>query len=52
MTMLRSLANRVHVLEHVIYPQVAEWICNGTIQHTEHGVLYRGQTMKEPVQSP
>ncbi|WP_349927058.1 phosphoribosylglycinamide formyltransferase [Acinetobacter sp. A1-4-2] len=45
-----SLANRVHVLEHVIYPQVVEWICNGTIQHTEQGVLYRGQTMKEPVQ--
>ena len=45
-----SLANRVHVLEHVIYPQVVEWICNGTIQHTEQGVLYRSQTMKEPVQ--
>ena len=45
-----TLANRVHVLEHVIYPQVAEWICNGTIQHTEQGVLYRGQAMKEPVQ--
>jgi phosphoribosylglycinamide formyltransferase-1 len=45
-----SLANRVHVLEHVIYPQVVEWICNGTIQHTEQGILYRGQTMKEPVQ--
>lgn len=45
-----SLSNRVHVLEHVIYPQVVEWICNGTIQHTEQGVLYRGQTMIEPVQ--
>ena len=47
---VHTLANRVHVLEHVIYPQVAEWICNGTIQHTEQGVLYRGQAMKEPVQ--
>ena len=45
-----SLANRVHVLEHVIYPQVAEWICNGTIQHTENGVLYRGQLMQDAVQ--
>jgi phosphoribosylglycinamide formyltransferase-1 len=45
-----SLANRVHVLEHVIYPQVVEWICNGTIQHTEQGVLYRGQAMIEPIQ--
>ncbi|MFH7765681.1 phosphoribosylglycinamide formyltransferase [Acinetobacter sp. BSP-28] len=45
-----SLANRVHVLEHLIYPQVVEWICTGAVQHSEHGVLYRGQTMKEPVQ--
>lgn len=45
-----SLATRVHVLEHIIYPQVAEWICNGTVQHTQQGVLYRGQRMQEPVQ--
>ena len=45
-----SLAKRVHVLEHLIYPQVAEWICNGTLVHTEHGVLYRGQPLTEPVQ--
>ncbi|MCL6246757.1 phosphoribosylglycinamide formyltransferase [Acinetobacter sp. ANC 4945] len=45
-----SLADRVHVLEHVIYPQVAEWICNGTIQHTVDGVLYRNQPMQAPVQ--
>lgn len=45
-----SLASRVHVLEHVIYPQVVEWICTGTIQHTEKAVLYRGQIMHEPVQ--
>jgi phosphoribosylglycinamide formyltransferase-1 len=45
-----SLASRVHVLEHVIYPQVVEWICTGAIQHTAKGVLYRGQVMLEPVQ--
>ncbi|NWK73963.1 phosphoribosylglycinamide formyltransferase [Acinetobacter cumulans] len=45
-----SLANRVHVLEHIIYPQVAEWICTGTIQHTENGVLFRGHPMTEAVQ--
>ncbi|WP_180183563.1 phosphoribosylglycinamide formyltransferase [Acinetobacter sp. YH01020] len=45
-----SLADRVHMLEHVIYPQVAEWICNGTIQHTADGVLYRNQPMQAPVQ--
>lgn len=45
-----SLASRVHVLEHLIYPQVVEWICNGSIQHTDSGVRYRGQPMLEPVQ--
>lgn len=45
-----SLAQRVHVLEHLIYPQVVEWICTGTIQHTAGGVMYRGQLMQEPVQ--
>ncbi|OTG68173.1 phosphoribosylglycinamide formyltransferase [Acinetobacter sp. ANC 4470] len=45
-----SLASRVHVLEHVIYPQVVEWICTGAIQHTKNDVLYRGQAMLEPVQ--
>lgn len=45
-----SLASRVHVLEHVIYPQVVEWICTGAIKHTAKGVLYRGQVMHEPVQ--
>ena len=47
---VNTLANRVHVLEHVIYPQVVEWICSGTIRHTEQSVLYRGQAMQEPVQ--
>ncbi|AVH50606.1 MULTISPECIES: phosphoribosylglycinamide formyltransferase [Acinetobacter] len=45
-----SLANRVHVLEHLIYPQVVEWICNGTIQHTAQGVMYRQQLIQQPVQ--
>ncbi|MBE9401973.1 phosphoribosylglycinamide formyltransferase [Acinetobacter albensis] len=46
----KTLANRVHVLEHIIYPQVVEWICTQTIQHTEQGVLYRGQPLSKPVQ--
>jgi phosphoribosylglycinamide formyltransferase 1 len=47
---VESLAKRVHVLEHVIYPQVVEWICTQTIQHHASGVLYRGGPMTEPVQ--
>jgi len=45
-----SLAQRVHVLEHLIYPQVVEWICTGAIQHTAAGVMYHGQLMQEPIQ--
>ena len=45
-----SLAHRVHELEHIIYPQVTEWICTGVIQHTSNEVLYRGKTLQEPVQ--
>ncbi|ENV13120.1 phosphoribosylglycinamide formyltransferase [Acinetobacter schindleri NIPH 900] len=45
-----TLAQRVHILEHLIYPQVVEWICTGMIQHTAAGVMYRGELMQEPVQ--
>lgn len=46
-----SLAQRVHVLEHLIYPQAVEWICNGTIQHLKEGqVLYKGQALEKPIQ--
>ncbi|WP_089604796.1 phosphoribosylglycinamide formyltransferase [Acinetobacter piscicola] len=46
-----SLAERIHVLEHLIYPQAVEWICNGTIQHLKEGqVLYKGQPLEKPIQ--
>ncbi|MDY6456937.1 phosphoribosylglycinamide formyltransferase [Acinetobacter faecalis] len=45
-----TLANRVHELEHIIYPQVVEWICTGALEHTQNGVIYRNHPMKEPVQ--
>ena len=47
---VNSLAQRVHMLEHIIYPQVVEWICTQTIQYTNQGVLYRGTFMHEPIQ--
>lgn len=47
---VESLAQRVHSLEHLIYPQAVEWICNGTIKHTATGVLYRGQALQQPIQ--
>ncbi len=46
-----TLAERVHTLEHLIYPQAVEWICNGTIQHMDNGqVLYKGQLLEQPIQ--
>lgn len=46
-----TLAERVHALEHLIYPQAVEWICNGTIQHLDNGqVLYKGQLLEQPIQ--
>ena len=47
---VESLAQRVHQLEHLIYPQAVEWICNQTIQHVDHKVMYRNQPMSAPVQ--
>ena len=45
------LSNRIHVLEHLIYPQAIEWICNGTIQHLDNGdVHYKGQKLDKPIQ--
>ena len=45
-----TLAERVHVLEHLIYPQAVEWICNGTLQHSDEGVFYRGEALNAPIQ--
>ncbi|RZG44441.1 MULTISPECIES: phosphoribosylglycinamide formyltransferase [Acinetobacter] len=46
-----TLAERVHALEHLIYPQAVEWICNRTIQHLDNGqVLYKGQLLEQPIQ--
>ena len=48
---VRSLAERVHQLEHMIYPQVVEWICNGKIKYLDDGtVLYQDQAMTQPIQ--
>ena len=48
---VETLASRIHVLEHLIYPQAVEWICNNTIQHLNNGeVLYKGQKLDKPIQ--
>ncbi|WP_130802124.1 phosphoribosylglycinamide formyltransferase [Acinetobacter ihumii] len=47
---VETLAKRVHELEHVIYPQVVEWICNQTIQHQAGQAFYKGQPLLKPLQ--
>jgi phosphoribosylglycinamide formyltransferase-1 len=37
-----SLQQRVHRLEHQIYPLAVEWFCAGRLQLTEQGVLLDG----------
>ena len=46
-----QLATRVHVLEHLIYPQVVEWICSGQLKYVSpHQVEYRGKPLLKPIQ--
>lgn len=48
---VEKLAQRVHKLEHLIYPQVVEWICTGALQyHNTNTVMYRNQVLNEPIQ--
>ena len=43
-----TLAKRVHKLEHVLYPQVLQWFCNGQLTW-QHGQAYFNQ---QPLQRP
>ena len=45
-----TLANRIHELEHVIYPQVVDWICTSTIQYQSNQVLFKGKPLLKPLQ--
>lgn len=48
---VEKLAQRVHELEHLIYPQVVEWICTGALQyHNTNTVMYRNQVLNQPIQ--
>ena len=48
---VKSLAERVHIMEHQIYPQAVEWICNGTIQYQSDGqVCFKEQPLLKPIQ--
>ncbi|MDO7537955.1 phosphoribosylglycinamide formyltransferase [Acinetobacter nosocomialis] len=44
-----SLAERVHKLEHFIYPQVAEWLCNGQLTWKDGKAYFRNQILEHPI---
>lgn len=46
-----TLAHRVHRLEHLVYPQVVEWVCSGAIRHLDNAtVWYRDHPLLDPIQ--
>ncbi|NUG11032.1 phosphoribosylglycinamide formyltransferase [Acinetobacter seifertii] len=44
-----SLAERVHKLEHFIYPQVAEWLCSGQLTWKNGQAYFRNQILEHPI---
>ena len=47
---VESLAQRVHELEHFIYPQVAEWLCNGQLSWTNGQAYFNKKPLERPIQ--
>jgi phosphoribosylglycinamide formyltransferase-1 len=47
-----TLAARVQVTEHVIYPRVVAWIADGRLAWNEGHPLLDGKPLKEPVVEP
>ena len=45
-----SLAQRVHELEHFIYPQVAQWLCNGQLTWENGQAYFNQKLLEKPVQ--
>ncbi|MBC9227905.1 phosphoribosylglycinamide formyltransferase [bacterium SPL81] len=47
---VESLAQRVHELEHFIYPQVAEWLCNGQLTWQNGQAYFNKKPLERPIQ--
>ncbi len=47
-----SLAERVQQQEHILYPIVVRWFCEGRIQLGTDGVLFDGELMSQPMRLP
>lgn len=46
------LAERVQKQEHILYPIVVRWLCEGRIQLGAEGVLFDGQLLQQPLRLP
>lgn len=44
------LAQRVHELEHFIYPQVAQWLCNGQLTWENGQAYFNKKPLERPIQ--
>jgi len=47
---VESLAQRVHKLEHFIYPQVAQWFCTGQLNWKNGQAYFNQQPLQRPIQ--
>ena len=47
---VESLAQRVHELEHFIYPQVAQWLCNGQLTWENGQAYFNKKPLEKPIQ--
>ena len=47
---VESLAQRVHELEHFIYPQVAQWLCNGQLTWENGQAYFNKKPLERPIQ--
>lgn len=45
-----TLAKRVHKLEHVLYPQVLQWFCNGQLTWQHGQAYFNQQLLEKPIQ--
>ncbi|WP_286802703.1 MULTISPECIES: phosphoribosylglycinamide formyltransferase [Acinetobacter] len=45
-----SLAQRVHELEHFIYPQVVQWLCNGQLTWENGQAYFNQKLLEKPIQ--
>lgn len=47
---VESLAQRVHKLEHFIYPQVVQWFCTGQLSWKNGQAYFSQQPLQRPIQ--